>query len=306
MPNVAVLALRPADTLECLTWVVPGTRCPFPHAPVEEGVAPEETAARLAEELGLPTVGLAPCGWHDDPLTLLTVLPVKPGTPAPDGWTWRQELTDGWELALAKARQALPAALGRRPVLAVVGCRDTSPRFTETVQRQARLVGAHAADLGWTVLTGGLTGTMELPVQAARAQGGLTVGILPGSDPREANRSLELVLPSGIGYARNYLTALAGDAMVALNGGRGTLEEMLFALDFGRPVLSWGSWRVAGVDTLDPADAAGMRHWLQRRLAEFYRMSAGGPAQGGITYTASTADHRDDLLEEPSEGDRHP
>lgn len=269
---------------------VPGTGCPFPHAPLEEGVAPEEKAAGLLADLGLAPRGLAPCGWLSRPLTLLTVASVPAETPAPAGWTWQAD-APGWDAALAKARQALPALLGRRPVLAVVGCRETSPRFTQAVQRQARLVGAHAADLGWTVLTGGLTGTMEVPVEAARARGGLTLGILPGVDPREGNPSLDLALPSGIGYARNYLTALAGDAMVALNGGRGTLEEILFALDFGRPVLSWGSWRVAGVDVLEPRDEAGVHSWLLRRLGDFYR---------GVVTLPDACDHSDDMLEEPN------
>lgn len=284
---VAVLPLRAAGLLECLQRDLP--ECPFPHAPLREGVAPEETAAEVLADLGLaPQV--VPCGWGGDPLALLTVSPQRADQPAPPGWRWSADVPPGWEPALTRARQALPGALGRRPVLAVVGCRDTSPRFTPAVQRQARLVGAHAADLGWTVLTGGLTGTMELPVQAARGLGGLTVGILPGTDPAAANRSLELVLPSGLGYARNYLTALAGDAMVALDGGRGTLEEILFALDFGRPVLSWGSWRLAGVDTLPPEDAAGMRRWLHERLADFYRGVVRGP---------TTADHSDQTLEPP-------
>ncbi len=151
---------------------------------------------------------------------------------------------------------------GRRLVCAVVGCKDGSRRYTPAVAREAYAVGALAA-----VLTGGLSGVMERAAAGAREAGGLAIGILPGLDHADANESLDVVLPSGLGYARNCVVAAACDVMIALPGGTGTLEEMCFASDFGRTVVSYGSWRVPGAARVP----LGRRRDVARTLADFAR-----------------------------------
>jgi uncharacterized protein (TIGR00725 family) len=53
----------------------------------------------------------------------------------------------------------------------------------------------------------------------------------------EANEWCQVVLPTGLGHARNALTALAGECVVAVGGAAGTLSEICLALVHGRPVL---------------------------------------------------------------------
>jgi len=134
----------------------------------------------------------------------------------------------------------------RRLVCAVVGSKAGGSRYTAKVAREAFEAGALAARLGFVVLTGGLSGVMERAAAGARASGGLTLGILPGLDHADGNASLDLVLPSGLGYARNCVIAAACDVMIALPGGTGTMEEMCFASDYGRGLVSYGSWDVPG------------------------------------------------------------
>jgi uncharacterized protein (TIGR00725 family) len=88
---------------------------------------------------------------------------------------------------------------------------------------------------------------MEQAAAGAKAVGGETIGLLPSLIHAEGNEFLDIVLPTGFGIARNVLMASACDFMLSLPGGTGTLEEMCFALDFERPVLSWGSHALAGV-----------------------------------------------------------
>lgn len=135
----------------------------------------------------------------------------------------------------------------RKLVLAITGRKESSPRYNEELAQAAITAGKIAATMGLTVLTGGLSGVMERAAEGAKLGGGETIGILPGLHHKEANRFLDFVLPSGIGIARNVLMASACDFMLALPGGTGTLEELCFALDFERPVLSWGSWDIEGV-----------------------------------------------------------
>ena len=76
---------------------------------------------------------------------------------------------------------------------------------------------------------------MEAACRGARSRGGLTVGLLPGTDREEANGWVVLALPTGLGEARNALVVRAADAVVAIGGGWGTLSEIAFALRAGVP-----------------------------------------------------------------------
>lgn len=158
-------------------------------------------------------------------------------------------------------------ATGRRLVCAIVGCKADSRRYSVAVAREAYAVGALAAKHGFVVLTGGLSGVMERAAAGARAAGGLTIGLLPGRDHADGNPSLEVVLPSGLGIARNCVVAAACDVMIALPGGTGTLEEMCFASDYGRTIISYGSWRVPGAVRVP----LGRRHDVAWALADYTR-----------------------------------
>lgn len=155
----------------------------------------------------------------------------------------------------------------RQLVCAIVGCKSSSSRFTPQVADQAFQAGLLASSLGFAVLTGGLSGVMSAAAAGARSGDGHTVGILPGDKHDDANPHMSLVLPSGLGYARNYLTALGCDVMIALPGGNGTLEEMLFALDFDRLVISWGGPTLDGAEQVKGGDEVKLKVRLMRYLA---------------------------------------
>jgi hypothetical protein len=101
---------------------------------------------------------------------------------------------------------------------------------------------------------------MEAAAEGARKAGALTVGVLPGNDHADASSAIDIVLPTGLGIVRNALTARMCHVMVGLPGGSGTLEEMLFAQDFGRPVLSYHSHEYDGFDYA--ATLGQVREWL--------------------------------------------
>ena len=105
-----------------------------------------------------------------------------------------------------------------------------------------RTLGRLLASRGFVVVCGGMGGIMESVCRGASEGGGLTVGILPVEDPSLANPWVKVRIPTGMGSARNRLVALAGGAVVAVGGSYGTLSEIAFALDAGRPVCSLGSW----------------------------------------------------------------
>ena len=140
----------------------------------------------------------------------------------------------------------------RRPQAALIGDSDAGPDSL----RLAEAVGELLARLGMTLVTGGRGGVMEAASRGAAAAGATTVGIVPSTQMDEANPWCSVVLPTGLGHARNALTALAGDLVIVIGGGAGTLSEIAYAWIHGRPILALagtGGW--ADTAVLHPPDA---------------------------------------------------
>jgi uncharacterized protein (TIGR00725 family) len=117
---------------------------------------------------------------------------------------------------------------------------------------------------------------MEAACRGARAGGGLTVGILPGRDRADANRYVDVAIPTGLGEARNALVVRAADAVVAVAGEYGTLSEIALALQAGIPVVGLDTWELGRdgkvVDAFeradDPTSAVGRALMLARRARQ--------------------------------------
>ena len=120
----------------------------------------------------------------------------------------------------------------------------------------AEEVGRLLAEAGAVVVTGGLGGVMEAASKGAREAGGTTLGILPGSDRRDANPWVTVAVPTGMGEARNALVVRAADGLIAVGGEWGTLSEIALARTAGKPVAGLDSWELEGVDRFEtPAEA---------------------------------------------------
>jgi len=142
----------------------------------------------------------------------------------------------------------------RKPVIAVIGAGSCSRKL----QEQAAAVGRFVAEHGGVIVCGGRGGIMEGVCRGAAEAGGVSIGILPSDDPREANRFVTYAIPTGIGEARNAMVVRAADAVIAFPGKFGTLSEMAFALKMGKPLLSVGAWKIDDqiMQFDDPLEAA--------------------------------------------------
>jgi uncharacterized protein (TIGR00725 family) len=78
---------------------------------------------------------------------------------------------------------------------------------------------------------------MAAAARGAKAAGGTTIGILPGSNRGEANEWIDHVVVTGLGHSRNALVAASGDGVIAVGGSYGTLTEIGFARIYSRPVV---------------------------------------------------------------------
>ncbi|HET89596.1 MAG TPA: TIGR00725 family protein [Chloroflexi bacterium] len=126
------------------------------------------------------------------------------------------------------------------PIIGVIG----GSRTTAAEKAAAQTVGRLLAESGAVLICGGRGGVMEAACRGAKAAGGLTIGILPGSNRRQANPYVDIPIVTGIGEARNAIIARTARAVIAIGGSYGTLSEIAFALAFGTPVVGWGTWRV--------------------------------------------------------------
>lgn len=97
---------------------------------------------------------------------------------------------------------------------------------------------------------------MEAAARGAATGGGLSIGILPGSDRAQASPHLTLALASGLGELRNGLVVRASDAAIAVGGSWGTLSEVALARRAGLPVVWLRGWPVAGGDGVAVAGSA--------------------------------------------------
>ena len=133
-------------------------------------------------------------------------------------------------------------------------------RATAQEEAAAEEVGRLLAEGGAVVVSGALSGVMEASCRGAKSAGGTTLGILPGSDRREANDYVDVAIPTGMGEMRNMLVVRAADVVIAVAGEFGTLSEVAFALKIGIPVVGLGTWELskAGerVDAFELADDA--------------------------------------------------
>ncbi len=124
------------------------------------------------------------------------------------------------------------------------------------VEQLAHDLGKKLAKVVDILVCGGLSGTMKAVCQGFKAEGGLTIGIIPSYDKNDANAYVDIVIPTGLGLARNVLVVKSADVVVALPGEAGTLSEIAYGIQFGIPVVSLNSWDIQGVIKVKTVDEA--------------------------------------------------
>ena len=126
------------------------------------------------------------------------------------------------------------------PLIGVIGSSEANAEETSA----AEAVGRALAKAGAWLICGGRGGIMEAACRGAKSADGLTIGILSGIDPAQANRYVDIPIVTGLGEARNAIIARTAQALIAIGGSYGTLSEIAFALSFGKMVVGLNTWHV--------------------------------------------------------------
>ena len=142
----------------------------------------------------------------------------------------------------------------RKKIVGVIGGHEC----TKEVEQLAQELGKKLAKVVDIIVCGGVSGVMKAVCQGFKGTGGLTIGILPSYNKNDANKYVDIAIPTGLGLARNVLVVKSADLIIALPGQAGTLSEITYALQFGIPIISLKSWDIKGViktETIDEAIA---------------------------------------------------
>jgi uncharacterized protein (TIGR00725 family) len=150
-------------------------------------------------------------------------------------------LTITRDIGIKKRSYLHMADSGKKIYIGVIG----AGHCTKKLRDLASEVGKEIASQGAILVCGGLDGIMMGAAQGAKSADGVTIGVLPGTDKRDANEFIDYVVCSGFGEARNLIIIRTADAVIALPGMFGTLSELGFALKMKKPVISLGSWEVS-------------------------------------------------------------
>ena len=150
--------------------------------------------------------------------------------------------------------------------VAVLGPGEAGPEACA----QAREVGRLLAERGAVVFTGGLGGVMAAAAQGAASAGGMSVGLLPGTDRSAGNSGSTVLIPTGLGELRNAMLIRCADSAIAVGGSWGTLSEIALAGRAGKPVVCLGGWSVHDGDgvPLPLVTAVSAAEAVQLALAE--------------------------------------
>ena len=157
----------------------------------------------------------------------------------------------------------------RRTQIAVIGY--NGDRCTEAARSLAYEVGKEIAKAGAVLVCGGLGGVMEAACRGAKENGGMAVGIIPQEEFSFANEYCDIIICTGIGFARDFVVASSADGMIAVAGGVGTLIELGVGYMMKKPMAA-----IAGSG--GTADQYGGKYLDERKRVPI--MSAKDPAEG--------------------------
>ncbi len=107
------------------------------------------------------------------------------------------------------------------------------------IYEEAYEIGLELGKMGFVVISGGREGVMEAVFRGVKEGGGTTVAVLPGIEFVEANPYADIILPTGFGFARNFLIARSSPVILAIGGYLGTLSEISLAVVEGKKVIAY-------------------------------------------------------------------
>ncbi len=144
----------------------------------------------------------------------------------------------------------------KRIQIGVLGsCADL--KYSIEAEKAAEKIGELIAEKNAVLIFGAEKDTDSLSSAAcrgAKSAGGLTVGITYGKTKNIIEKQADIVIPTGLerGGGREFTLVLSCDAVIAISGGSGTLNELAVAYQADIPMIvlkGFGGWSDKLADT---------------------------------------------------------
>ncbi len=129
----------------------------------------------------------------------------------------------------------------RRPQVCVLGSAEPGTDAYDL----AGDAGERLAQLGVTLVSGCGSPATRVAAERAVTAGGVVLSIVTSDEMPALDWPATVVIPCGMGDARNLLMALSGDACIVIGGRAGTISEVCLAWLHKRPLLplvGCGGW----------------------------------------------------------------
>ncbi len=131
---------------------------------------------------------------------------------------------------------------------AMGSCSDL--KYSKNNEKWAEEVGYWVAKNGATLLFGAekdFDSLSTVACRGAKKAGGLTIGMTYGDGRIVKEKSADIIIATGLvrGGGRETSLVLSCDVIITINGGSGTLTEMLVAYQAGIPIVALkgsGGW----------------------------------------------------------------
>ena len=125
-------------------------------------------------------------------------------------------------------------------IVGVIG--DANLNKDEIKWKCAFEVGKLLIDNEYRLVNGGMGGVMEASILGAKSsvkyKEGMTIGVLPGYNKTSSNSLADIIVPTGLGLARNVVLVSMSDAIIAIGGGSGTLSEIALAWQMKKMIIA--------------------------------------------------------------------
>ncbi len=138
----------------------------------------------------------------------------------------------------------------RKLQIGVIGsCADL--KYSNKMAQLAEEVGFWVAEKNAALIFGAEKDIDSLSAAAckgAKKNNGLTIGITYGKTKDDVvSPDADIIIPTGLerGGGREFVLVLSADVLIAINGGSGTLNEMVIAYQAGIPIIclaNSGGW----------------------------------------------------------------
>ena len=118
-----------------------------------------------------------------------------------------------------------------------IGVIGKSGNIPKEVELLAEEVGKEIARKKAVLICGGRDGVMKAASRGCSMEGGTVVCILPSLKGDDANEYCTICIPTGMGFARNFLNITSSHVIIMINGSFGTLSEFTYAQIWNVPVV---------------------------------------------------------------------